>query len=148
MDSDDRLIIPQRMRGLLGFSFYLTRGVEKCLWMLPEHVFDSVARKWDDDMSLLDRNSRMLGWRFFGQAVHVQPDKQHRIVIPAELRESVGISQGRQILALGVLNRVELWDLETWREHEAKLDEEQLQSAIDAKYKVETPSAAVSAAGL
>lgn len=147
LDSDDRLIIPLRMRGLLGPSFVLTRGVEKCLWMLPDLIFDSLIQKWSGGMSLLDRSSRMLDWRFVGQAVQVQPDKQYRIVIPAELRESAGIEQGRPILALALINRVELWDQETWREYEAALGGDQVQTAIDLKLGMGGPPAALGAAG-
>jgi len=144
LDADDRLIIPQRMRGLLGSSFVLTRGVEKCLWILPETLFTTMIQGWTKDLSCLDANSRKLAWRFVGQAVQVSVDKQSRVVLPLELRESAGISSDRPIIALGMINRVELWDLETWRQHEAALDGDSVQKALDAHM---SPSALVGGEG-
>ncbi len=131
IDTDGRLIIPKRLRELLGHKFILTRGVEKCLWMLPEHLFASFVNKWTSEMSLLDRNSRMLDWRFVGQAVSVQPDGQYRVVIPPELRASAELQT--DVVALALMNRVELWDLKSWRDYEASLDEIKVQDALDMR---------------
>lgn len=136
IDPDGRFIVPQRMRDLLGDVgdvFIITRGVEKCLWMLPERVFTSLVQKWTGPMSLLDRNSRMLDWRFIGQAVQVKIDKQYRVVVPPELLRSAGIEAGAGVIALGMLNRVEIWDNTTWRQYEQSLSSEDVQQSIDEK---------------
>lgn len=139
IDLDGRIIIPQRMRDWLGQRFVVTRGIEKCLWLLPEGVFDRITSQWSDPLSLLDRGSRMLDWRFVGQAVRVQPDKQFRIVIPQELKQSAALTN--ELIILGMPNRVEVWDLDTWRQHEAALSEAEVQSALDAKLKPPAPPA-------
>ena len=43
-------------------------------------------------------------------------DKQGRILLPAMLRETVGIE--KEVIVMGVGNKVEIWDKAKWEEHQ------------------------------
>ncbi|MEG1061727.1 MAG: division/cell wall cluster transcriptional repressor MraZ, partial [Oscillospiraceae bacterium] len=42
----------------------------------------------------------------------VEPDKQGRIMIPADLRIQAGIT--KDVVVAGIMNRAEIWDKERW----------------------------------
>ena len=46
-----------------------------------------------------------------------KPDKQGRITIPPMLREYAALS--KDVVVIGVMNRVEIWDPARWQEYSA-----------------------------
>ena len=54
---------------------------------------------------------------WFSSARHFVPDKQGRFAIPQPLREFARLE--RDVMVLGVDNRIELWNPVRWREVEA-----------------------------
>jgi MraZ protein len=53
--------------------------------------------------------------------VEMVPDKQGRILIPTYLKDFAGIK--RDVVIIGVANRVEIWDKNRWNEfYNANLD--------------------------
>ena len=55
---------------------------------------------------------------WFSAARPFTPDKQGRFAIPQTLREYAGLE--RDVMVLGVDNRIELWNPVRWREQEAE----------------------------
>jgi MraZ protein len=53
---------------------------------------------------------------FFSAGDEVVPDKQGRIGIPAVLREYAGLD--REVVVIGVRDRLEIWNPDTWREYQ------------------------------
>lgn len=132
IDPDGRFILPQRTRRALGGGFVLTRGIENCLWLLPYHVFDAMQEQWLKGQTLWDRSSRMLGYRFIGQAVPLDPDRSYRVVIPKELRDAVDL--GTDVVALGLGDRVELWSAKEWRKFDESLTSDVIQAAAETTF--------------
>ncbi|NLC11305.1 MAG: division/cell wall cluster transcriptional repressor MraZ, partial [Firmicutes bacterium] len=63
---------------------------------------------------------------FFSGAVEVEQDRQGRVLIPSNLRNYAGIK--RDVVVIGVSNRVEVWSQEKWEEYtdESRLSFEQV----------------------
>ena len=59
----------------------------------------------------------------FSTACEVTPDKQGRILLPAELREYAGL--GRTVAVIGNRNHAEIWDAETWDARRAAVTNEE-----------------------
>jgi MraZ protein len=57
---------------------------------------------------------------FFAHAVTADLDKQGRMVLPANLLETVGIE--REVTVTGVYDHLEIWDRARWREHRHELE--------------------------
>jgi MraZ protein len=76
--------------------------------------------KWDEVQGrLLEfRRSDASAWNsvrmIISNAVEVSPDKQGRILVPSTLQSAAGLSGA--VLLSGNLDRVELWDPETYTE--------------------------------
>lgn len=50
-----------------------------------------------------------------------EPDSQGRVSIPAPLRTYAGL--GKEIVVIGALNRLEVWDAAAWAEYSAAQEE-------------------------
>jgi len=113
IDDKGRLIIPSRFRYELGESFVLTRGLDGCICIYPQNEWDLLEAKLRE-LPLTNRNSRLVTRFLVGGAVSCELDKQGRILIPAPLREHAGLT--KDVVLVGTLERIEIWDRTRWNE--------------------------------
>lgn len=117
IDHKGRLILPSRLRDVAKNNFvekfYITRGLDKCLFMLGEEEWRTVEQKFKN-IPFTKQDARKFNRFFFSGAVEIVPDKQGRILMPAYLKEFAGIK--RDVVILGVANRIEIWAKEVWGE--------------------------------
>ena len=117
IDNKGRLILPSRIREVAQAhfveKFFVTRGLDTCLFMFAEEEWRAVEQKFKT-MSFTRQDARRFNRLYFSGAVEVVPDKQGRILIPAYLKEFAGIR--RDVIILGVSNRIEIWDKTRWQE--------------------------------
>ncbi len=113
MDQKGRVSLPSAFRRDADESrFVLLKWEDGYLTLFTEQRWDQVQR------NLLDfRRSNPEGWNqvrvIIANAVEVVPDKQGRILVPALLKDAAGLSG--TVLLCGNLDRIELWDPETYR---------------------------------
>jgi MraZ protein len=121
IDDKNRLAIPARFRQHLAEGMYLTKGVDRCVYILTP---DGWSRLTERIMALpsMQPDARRLQRHFFAGADHVTPDKLGRIIIPANLREYAQLRG--EIVVAGVQTRIELWDRATWDAEQAQADEQ------------------------
>ena len=60
------------------------------------------------------KNARQLTRFFLAGATNCEVDKQGRILLPANLREFAGLE--KEVVLVGMLNRVEIWNKFKWVE--------------------------------
>ncbi|MFH1552603.1 MAG: division/cell wall cluster transcriptional repressor MraZ [Candidatus Omnitrophota bacterium] len=117
LDKKKRLIIPSRFRDAVKEmcieKFYITRGLDECLFMFPENEWRTQENKFKS-MSFTKRETRKFNRLFFSGAIEVIPDKQWRILIPDYLREYAKLS--KNIMMIGISNRIEIWDKNKWED--------------------------------
>ena len=65
----------------------------------------------------------------FSGACEVEPDKQGRILIPANLREFAGLE--KDILVIGASNRAEIWNRSRWENACSDLNSDAIAQAMD-----------------
>jgi MraZ protein len=115
LDRKSRLILPARIRQTAKNNyiekFYLTRGLDKCLFMFPEEEWKNQEKKFKS-MSFTKQESRRFNRLYFSGAQEIVADKQGRILIPQYLREFASIK--KDIVVVGVSNRIEIWDRTLW----------------------------------
>ena len=105
IDAKGRLHFPAKLREDRGERFIVTKGLDNCLFVYsPEGWAELEAKIKALPMS----RSRMLQRFFFAGAVEVEPDRQGRILIPANLREYAGLD--REVMVIGASVRAEIWD--------------------------------------
>lgn len=111
LDSKGRLNIPSRFRDKLEDKFYLTKGLDNCLFIFPSSewtIFEEKLKK----LPLTNRNARAFVRLFFSGATECTLDKQGRINIPSNVREFAGLE--KEVIIIGVSTRIEIWSKTNW----------------------------------
>ena len=80
IDAKGRAIVPAKYREELGDLFYVTWGVDGCLYLYPQHDWEELAQKLQSLPS--SHQSRMIQRQLMASASEVTLDKQGRILIP------------------------------------------------------------------
>ncbi len=116
LDAKDRVIIPAKFREIFKENyiekFYVTRGLDKCLFVFTEEEWKSQERKFKD-LPFTREESRKFNRLYFSGACEALCDKQGRILIPAYLKEYAEIKQ--DVVIIGVSDRIEIWADELWQ---------------------------------
>ena len=117
IDRKGRLVLPAKFRevakGNFIERFYLTRGLDKCLFMFSEDEWKAQEQKFRN-LSFTKQESRRFNRIYFSGAIDVIPDKQGRILIPQFLKDFAAIK--KDVVTIGVSNRIEIWDKDIWNQ--------------------------------
>ena len=111
IDSKGRLIMPAKLRGNLGESFVLTRGLDGCLFGFPKESWEVIQDKLRQ-LPLARKDARAFTRFFYSAATEVEIDKQGRINNPNNLIKFAKIDKECRIV--GVSDRIEIWDNHQW----------------------------------
>jgi MraZ protein len=118
LDRKGRFIIPSKFREALKEHyierFFITRGLDKCLFMFAEDEWRSQEQKFKS-MSFTKAEFRRFNRLYFSGASAAAPDKQARILIPGYLKEYAGIK--KDVYIIGVSSRIEIWSRENWKSY-------------------------------
>ena len=117
IDRKGRLILPAKFReiakGNFIEKFYVTRGLDKCLFMFSEEEWRLQEAKFKA-IPFTKQQSRTFNRLYFSGAVEVFPDKQGRILLPQYLKDFAEIK--KEVMIVGVSSRVEIWAKNKWEE--------------------------------
>ena len=120
IDEKNRLAIPARFRQDFADGLYLTKGVDRCLYLLTPEGWNRLAERIAA-LPSLQADARKIQRHFFSGAAPLVPDKLGRIVIPQPLRAYAGLEN--EVVLAGVHSRVELWQRQAWDEQQALVDD-------------------------
>ena len=113
IDAKGRTTVPVKFREALGEGFVVTKGLDKCLWMLD-------AQRWEEIETALSQlpmtlpAARVMQSSLIGAACEGEMDKQGRLLLPENLREYVVFS------AVG--SRIEIWDKANFKARDEEMD--------------------------
>lgn len=111
IDAKGRVIIPQKFREALGDSFYISKGLDGCLWIHPSEEWASFRASLRS-LSAIDEDSRRFKRFFLAGATDCELDKQGRILIPGPLRNYADLT--KDVVLAGMDNRIEIWSQAKW----------------------------------
>jgi len=131
IDPKNRCIVPAKFRGALGERFILTKGFHKCLNIFTIGDWEKFLTKIIIPMS--DESGQRFNRLFFSSVYECEQDGNGRVLIPAGLREYAGLD--RDIVSIGVINRIEIWDKEEWKKYCADTDAVDNPSFIDGEMR-------------
>jgi MraZ protein len=114
LDDKNRLTLPAKFRDAFAGGVVVTRGMDGCLYAYSREDFAGLVERMRA-LDQLRRESRVIQRHFFSGASDADPDKQGRIMIPAALLSSAGLS--REVVVAGVYDHIEIWDRAAWRTH-------------------------------
>ncbi|NLJ55636.1 MAG: division/cell wall cluster transcriptional repressor MraZ [Firmicutes bacterium] len=117
LDQKGRVIVPSRFRDKLGENFFVTRGLDNCLFLYPAQEWENLEGKLKG-LPFTRAETRAFLRIFFSGASALEMDKQGRILVPPLLREHAQLK--KDIVFIGVSNRAEIWDKDIWEEYSNK----------------------------
>ena len=117
IDRKGRLILPAKFREVAKSQFiekfFVTRGLDKCLFMFSEEEWRSQENKFKS-MSFTKQQSRTFNRMLFSGAIDVQADKQGRVLLPQYLKDFAQIK--KDVVIVGISNRIEIWAKQKWED--------------------------------
>jgi MraZ protein len=128
LDAKGRISVPVRHRDVLMAlaqgQLTITKHPDGCLLVFPRPAWEGFR----DRLMQLPMSAE--GWRriFLGNAMDVEIDGSSRVLISPELRAAAGLS--KDVMLLGMGQRLELWDAARYAEHEAKVMAQGLPDAL------------------
>ena len=115
LDKKGRVIVPAKFREVVkehyAEKFFLTRGLDGCLFVFTEESWKSQERKFRE-MPFTRTESRQFNRLYFSGACETVCDKQGRILIPEYLLKYAQIQE--DVVMIGVSDRIEIWAKEKW----------------------------------
>jgi len=119
LDDKGRIVLPSVFRQHLRERGYLSQW-DQCLGLWTPEGFEDVANRLTERVRAGEASQ--LALRAFAANAHeVKPDTQGRVGIPERLREFAHLD--REVVVIGALDRIELWDAERWRSLGAASDQ-------------------------
>ena len=93
VDAKGRLIVPAKYREALGDTFVVTKGLDGCLFVYPNEEWENIEEKFHET-PLTTKDARKFSRFFFA-----------------------GLQ--KEVVLVGVLNRIEIWSKERWEDESA-----------------------------
>ncbi len=133
IDEKNRLDIPSSIRKWIdeeteGSGFIVTPGLDKCLALYSPLHFKEISEKYQAQAST-NRKARNFKRHFFSNSKKVDCDKQGRIILLPQHINYAGLK--KDVVIVGVMDKIEIWDSQCWNEIEAENSESFEQDAED-----------------
>ncbi len=121
LDDKGRFRIPTKFREQLGDNPMMMVGLDVgCIMLYRGEDFDSLVQKRFAEADILDLDMGDIMRAIFPLAQEVELDKQGRTAIDKALMQKCGMT--KNIVSIGLMNHVEIWDEERYEKHMASLD--------------------------
>ncbi len=116
IDETGRLGFPPKFREEMGGSFIVTRWLDDCLIAFSSGEWERISALLSEKSMVRSRDVQRFLYSGATQAV---PDRQGRILLPANLRRHAGLE--KDVAVIGVGNHAEIWDARAWQEKNESL---------------------------
>jgi MraZ protein len=116
LDAKGRVVMPVDFRAGLADGCHVAPGLDSCITVYPEETFERVRARVTEGARRGTRQ-RNVARAFIGNSRRVEVDRQGRVALPPMLRELAGLD--REVVVVGVDERIEIWDLARWRAQES-----------------------------
>lgn len=118
IDAKGRLVLPAKFRGHLARSAYLAPH-GRCLALWEPEEFDSMLSRLRDKARSQELDSRVIT-SLTSASDEVSLDAQGRVLVSDRLRTFASLD--REVVLLGAMDHVEIWDRETWERERPDMD--------------------------
>ncbi len=116
VDDKGRFLVPSGLRKQLPEDqrdeFVINRGFDKCLVMYPVEVWEKELQRIQSRNQYVKKN-RDFTRLFLNGATPVTLDGNGRALIPKRLSEQIGL--GKDLVVLGQIDKMEIWDEKTYQ---------------------------------
>ncbi len=115
IDEKSRIVIPAKFREDLGRICVVAEGIDNCLCIYSVEEWDNYIKKLKN-LPNTDTVARNYLRKLYMSASDQEIDKQGRVKIPSEIRESAGIV--KELITIGSITKIEVWSKEIWAQTE------------------------------
>lgn len=122
VDSKNRVFLPKRFQAELPLNeegervAMITRGLDGCLFLFSEEGFRQALGRMDT-AAFTGPDQRTMQRLMLAATTRVSLDSSGRLLLPEKLRSLAAIE--KEVVLVGVLDRVEIWSAEAWDRFEA-----------------------------
>jgi MraZ protein len=118
LNTKNQVTVPASFRGAIdeskeGQGFFLFVAESHCLYLFTPRGMEEVVQRARSKWGGSDQDFLHM---FYSRIVRVECDAQGRMVVPAPMKEAVGI--GQDVVFVGAHQRMEIWNPEKWRAYE------------------------------
>jgi len=121
IDDKNRLSLPVKFRKEMGKRVIITPGLDGCLFVFTPTQWETISEKLGGS-SMLQADTRSFNRYMLGGAVEADVDTIGRVLVPDFLKEKAQLK--KEVVLIGVQNRVEIWNDALWAEYKAKVEKE------------------------
>jgi len=122
VDDKGRIAVPARFRPQLDTGAYISRWMESCLAVHTQSGWADLSERMAA-LPITDTNGRLFSRFVFSGASPAELDRQGRVLVPAYLRESIGLAS--EAVVVGTRDHVEIWAPDRWDDYRKALDDPQ-----------------------
>jgi len=121
LDAKNRLTVPARYRGALAQGAVVAMPVDlkPCVGVWRPEEYDHYSQRALADLPPLSPKLTELERFFYGSSHDAELDAAGRVMIPGFLGDHAGLA--KDVVVVGVGDRLELWDKGRWSEHRLTL---------------------------
>lgn len=121
-DPKNRISLPAKFRKEMGQTVVIAPGIDSCLFVFTMKGWKEFAERLSrsDTSSVLQADNRNFNRLVIGRAVEVGVDGTGRMLVPDHLRDYAKLAVKATIV--GVMNRVEIWNTDTWTAYRAEFE--------------------------
>jgi MraZ protein len=121
LDDKNRLSLPAKFRQEMGKKVVITPGLDSCLFIFTMKQWGKISESLSmGEGSMLQADNRGFNRYLLGGAVEVEVDAVGRMLLPDHLRTRAKLKD--KVVFLGVMDRAELWDEETWNAYRQSIE--------------------------
>lgn len=126
MDSKNRVVIPAKFREELGEDFYVSKGINGCLFVQSKENWETFVGKLNSlPMSKATKLTRF----FCSGADQPVPNTQGRIILPDHLRKYAEIE--KEVTLIGNADRVEIWSTAKWQQEMSAHEDDEVFNVLE-----------------
>lgn len=112
LDDKGRIAVPVKFRALCQPKAVLARGLDRSLTLFSRDSWEVFVAELQSN-SWAQADTRAVIRFFLAGATDIELDRSGRMLVPEPLRAYASLT--REVVLLGLGNRVELWDADAWR---------------------------------
>ena len=126
IDDKGRITIPAKFREELGEKFWMTKGLDNCLFVFPQTEWIKFEEKLKT-LPISRPQAREFVRFFYAGAAECDIDKQGRILLSTPLKNHAHLE--KDAVVVGVMNRVEIWSQTLWESYSLQAEKNYSEAA-------------------
>lgn len=123
LDQKNRFRIPAKLKDELGAELVLTLGTGGALELFSANELKTSVLSKMENISLFDEQAQKSLRVLLSSAHELEEDNQGRFLLPQNLKSRANIL--KNIVIIGVGNRLEIWAEEKWKDYTDGIQPEQ-----------------------